>query len=221
MTLAFDLYWSFRSPYCYLALPRILEIHSEYDVEVQVRPIYPIAVRDPDFFQHVHPNYRRYHLLDSKRVAEYLGITYRRPVPDPIVQDMQTNAIAAEQPYIYRLTRLGMAAVLAGRGLSFLEEISPLLWDGSVDDWHEGTHLADAIKRAGLDSAALEREITVRATELDRSIQHNHDALVAAGHWGVPTTVFDGEPFFGQDRIELLLWRMKQRGLKERHRARK
>lgn len=216
MSLSFDLFWSFRSPYCYLALPRILEIHRAYDVEVQVRPIYPIAIRDADFFKHAHPNYRRYHLLDSKRVAEYLGIPYRRPVPDPIVQDMQTHAIAAEQPYIYRLTRLGMVATLAGRGLAFLAEISPLLWDGSVDGWDQGPHLADAMTRAGLDADALEHEIAADAIRLDRLIQENSDALVAAGHWGVPTFVFEGEPFFGQDRIELLLWRLKQHGLRER-----
>jgi len=29
----------------------------------------------------------------------------------------------------------------------------------------------------------------------------------------VPTLVFDGEPFFGQDRFELLVWRLEQRGL--------
>jgi hypothetical protein len=28
--------------------------------------------------------------------------------------------------------------------------------------------------------------------------------------------VFEGEPFFGQDRIDLLLWRMQQHGLRER-----
>jgi hypothetical protein len=28
--------------------------------------------------------------------------------------------------------------------------------------------------------------------------------------------VFEGEPFFGQDRFDLLLWRMKQRGLEPR-----
>ena len=38
----------------------------------------------------------------------------------------------------------------------------------------------------------------------------------AAGHWGVPTMVFDGEPFFGQDRLDLLVWRMRQAGLQER-----
>jgi len=35
----------------------------------------------------------------------------------------------------------------------------------------------------------------------------------AAGHWGVPLMVFEGEPFFGQDRVDALLWRMEQRGL--------
>jgi 2-hydroxychromene-2-carboxylate isomerase len=35
-------------------------------------------------------------------------------------------------------------------------------------------------------------------------------------HWGVPTMVYEGEPFFGQDKIELLLWRMQQKGLQKR-----
>ena len=38
----------------------------------------------------------------------------------------------------------------------------------------------------------------------------------AAGHWGVPMMVFGGEPFFGQDRIDQLVWRLKQAGLQER-----
>ncbi len=42
------------------------------------------------------------------------------------------------------------------------------------------------------------------------------NALNAAGHWGVPTLVFEGEPFFGQDRIDMALWRMKQKGVTEK-----
>lgn len=34
MTLALDLYWSFRSPYCYLALDRILGLTRAYELEV-------------------------------------------------------------------------------------------------------------------------------------------------------------------------------------------
>jgi 2-hydroxychromene-2-carboxylate isomerase len=29
----------------------------------------------------------------------------------------------------------------------------------------------------------------------------------------VPTFVLENEPFFGQDRIELLIWRMQSKGL--------
>ena len=37
--------------------------------------------------------------------------------------------------------------------------------------------------------------------------------LEEAGHWGVPTMVFRGEPFFGQDRVDTLRWRLDQCGL--------
>ncbi|MGH6781444.1 MAG: 2-hydroxychromene-2-carboxylate isomerase, partial [Sphingomonadaceae bacterium] len=51
---------------------------------------------------------------------------------------------------------------------------------------------------------------------LDAEIAANQVALERAGHWGVPTLVFNGEPFFGQDRIDLALWRMEAAGLRER-----
>lgn len=216
MTLSFDLFWSFRSPYCYLALDRILAIHRDYAVEVVVRPVYPMAVRAPDFFKHVNPLYRPYHTLDSKRVAAFLGVPFRRPLPDPVVMDMQTNKIAAEQPYIHRLTRLGQAAAMAGKGLEFLDEVSRILWDGGTDNWHRGEHLAKAMTRAGLDAATLEREVAADPATYDGLIEANQAAHAAAGHWGVPLMAFAGEPFYGQDRVETLLWRMRQKGLQRR-----
>ena len=56
----------------------------------------------------------------------------------------------------------------------------------------------------------------LKIENLHAEIAGNQDALEAAGHWGVPTLVFDGEPFFGQDRIDLAVWRMQQKGLVER-----
>ena len=216
MPLSFDLYWSFRSPYCYLALDRILAIHRDYDVAINVRPVYPMAIRSAEFFKHVNPLYRPYHTLDSHRVAEFLGVPFRRPLPDPVVMDMTTNAIAAEQPYVHRLTRLGQAAVEAGRGLEFLDKVSRILWDGSVDNWHLGDHLAKAMARAGLDAATLERDVAADPAKYDRLIEANQRAQLAAGHWGVPLMAFAGEPFYGQDRVETLLWRMRQKGLRRR-----
>ena len=47
MALELDLYWSFRSPYSYLATPRLVELAQRYDLDVHVRPVLPIAVHSP------------------------------------------------------------------------------------------------------------------------------------------------------------------------------
>ena len=151
-----------------MALDRILGLNRDHGVDVEVRPIYPIAVRKPDFFKNTNPLYRPYHTLDSHRLAESLGIPFRRPIPDPIQMDMQTSEIAPEQPYVHRLTRLGMAAVMAGKGLEFLDQVSRIIWDGSVDGWYDGDHLAQAMTRAGLDAEKLESDIAEKQKNLMR-----------------------------------------------------
>lgn len=216
MTLSVDLFWSFRSPYSYLALPKVARLLALYDFEVVARPVYPLAVRDPTFFQRTNPKFARYVMIDSWRVAQSEGIPFRFPRPDPIVQNMQTLEVAADQPHITRLTRLGAAAQRAGRGLPFITEVSRVLWDGSVDNWHQGDHLARAAARAGFDLDCLDRAIADDPATYDEVIRGNERDHDASGHWGVPTFVFEKEPFFGQDRLDLLIWRMTQRGLAPR-----
>lgn len=216
MTLKADLYFSFRSPYSYLAVGRYRAMAQEFDLDIMLRTVWPIAIRDPDILFSGNPNAGRYIMQDSFRVAQHLGIPYRWPRPDPIVQNLATREIAAEQPYIYRICRLGQAATRRGKGLAFADEASRLIFSGEVDNWHEGDHLAGAAQRAGLDFAGIEAEAADDAAALDAEIDENQAALDAAGHWGVPTLVFQGEPFFGQDRIELARWRMEQKGLAKR-----
>lgn len=216
MPLQFDLFWSFRSPYSYLATGRIVRLANDYDVAVNVRPVLPIAVRIDGFFDTVNPLWPPYLLRDTMRIAQFNGLDYGWPRPDPIVQDFATRKVAPEQPYIYRLTRLGVEATLRGRGLPFIDEVSQIIWNGKIDGWHTGTHLADATARTGLDLQELDAAIGQDPKKYDAIIEENQNALTAAGHWGVPTMVFEDEPFFGQDRIELLLWRMRQQGLVKR-----
>jgi 2-hydroxychromene-2-carboxylate isomerase len=214
-THSLQVFWSFRSPYSYLATSRLVDLHARYALDVQVRPVLPIAVRTPEFFQRVNPLFPRYLFRDVLRVGEFHGIPIRWPRPDPVVMN-RDGSYPLEQPYIHRLTRLGVAAAERGRGLPFLDEVSKIIWEGSVDGWNEGTHLSDAAERAGLDLAELDEEIEKDPQHFIDSIERNQEALEAAGHWGVPTMVFEGEPFFGQDRLDLLLWRMRNAGLKER-----
>jgi len=216
MTLAVDLFFSFRSPYSYLALPKTLRIVEQYDLVVNARPVYPLAVRVPGFFKKANPNFARYVFIDSIRVAQMENIPFRFPQPDPIDQNMMTLEVAPEQPRIRRLTRLGAAAQEAGKGLEFIWEVASTLWNGKVTGWDQGDHLAKAAARAGLDLAALDEAITKDIDHYEKIIADNEAAHAASNHWGVPCFVFNGEPFFGQDRIDLLVWRLKQHGLQER-----
>jgi len=215
MTLTAELYFSFRSPYSYLSIGRYRELTETHNVDIALKPVYPLAVRQPDFFERNHPNWLGYTMRDMFRVAQFHGIPFGPPRPDPIIQDIATRKIADDQPYIRRVTRLGQAAARRGKGIAFAHEAGRLIW-GGAEGWHEGEHLKDAAGRAGLDLAELDAEVAAQAEELDAEIAANQEALEAAGHWGVPTLVFEGEPFFGQDRIEMAKWRMEQQGLQPR-----
>ena len=215
MTLAANLYFSFRSPYSYLAVGRYRALAEEYAVDIALRPVYPLAIRQPDFFERNHPNWLRYTMLDMMRVAQFEGIPFGRPRPDPIVQDVATRKIAADQPHIRRVTRMGQAAARRGKGLAFAHEAGMLIWGGQ-ENWNEGEHLAGAVERAGLDAAEIQAEVARDHESLDAEIAGNQQVLEGAGHWGVPTLVIEDEPFFGQDRVAMAVWRLKQKGMQRR-----
>ena len=216
MTLEVEVFWSFRSPYSYLATPRLVDMAARYDVDLKVRPVYPLAVRVDGFFKRQDKRWPLYVGRDCFRTAQMLGMTFGGPRPDPIVMDFASGDVAKEQPHIGRLTRLGQAAVEVGRGLPFIAEVSQIIWGGQVDGWDQGDHLAQAATCAGLNLAELEETVAHDAERLEAAIQASHARMDDVGHWGVPTMVFKDEPFFGQDRIETLLWRMGQHGLAER-----
>lgn len=216
--LSIDVFWSFRSPWSYLATPRLAAWQRRYQLDVVFRPVYPIAVRTPEFFQNVHPLWFKYFMVDVHRVAQFLEIPFQWPRPDPIVQIPGEDGrprTAEEQPYIHRLTRIGVLAAEQGRGIELAEEVSRAIW-GGTENWHEGSHLADAVGHAGLDLEDLDRRASQDADRIEAVIEQNEADHEAAGHWGVPTCVFRGEPFFGQDRLDVLLWRLEQNGLQER-----
>ena len=50
MSASIDVYFSFRSPYSYLAAPQLLKLAADFDVTVSLRPVLPLAIREPDFF---------------------------------------------------------------------------------------------------------------------------------------------------------------------------
>ena len=211
-----DVFWSFRSPYSYLATKRLRGLQDKWEARIRPRPVYPIAIRTPGFFANAPDQWVGYLLKDIFRLSQYLERPIAQLQPDPVVMDMATREIAPEQPYIHRLTRLGILACEASdeTGWAFMDEVSSVIWSGQP--WTTGTILADAAARAGLDLAALDAREQAETDRLEAEIDANQAAQTAGGHWGVPLMVFEGEPFFGQDRIDLLEWRLEQSGIARR-----
>ena len=211
-----DVFWSFRSPYSYLATKRLRGLQDKWEARIRPRPVYPIAIRTPDFFANAPDQWVGYLLKDVFRLSQYLERPIGQLQPDPVVMDMATREIAPDQPHIHRLTRLGILAceVSDETGWAFMDEVSSVIWSGQK--WTEGTVLADAVARAGLDLAALDARQEAETDRLEAEIDANQSAQNEGGHWGVPLMVFEGEPFFGQDRIDLLEWRLEKAGVTRR-----
>ena len=212
MPATIDIFWSFRSPYSYLATPDLLKLREEYEVDLNLRPVLPIAIRTKDTLFTKDKKPARYIIMDSFRRAEFLGMKIAFPSPDPVVQDLETFIVSDDQPHIYRLSGLGVEAARRGKGIELVYHLSHLIW-ASEPGWDQGDRLAQAVAKAGLDLAELEASLATYDARID--IEANHAALEAAGHWGVPTLVYEDEPFFGQDRIETLRWRLDKAGLKK------
>ncbi len=213
MSEVVDVFWSFRSPYSYLAGSDMLALARDFEVDVALRVVLPLAVREPDFYQRASADWVNYIAMDWRRRAEFLGLTHGRPDPDPVVIEPETRRVATEQPMIHWLSALGVEAQRRGRGPAFAAAVSAEIF-GGTQNWHRGLHLADAAARAGLHLEDMWDAIEDGDHEAE--IDANHAALTAAGHWGVPTFLVRGEPFFGQDRVDTLRWRLDQLGVARR-----
>lgn len=203
-----DVYYSLQSDYCYFLLDRLLKL-SDRGIKVDIRPVLGGVLRLPERFRDRDDVEQAYFQRDAQRTADYLGLPYVYPDPSPIEFEPGSLWIAtAQQPRNERLYRLFVGAARTGKALAFLDTVGRMLWDGSAPGWDTGTHLEDTLARADLDG-----EILLSSTDWDSvksELDRNAAALLNAGHWGVPLMVYETEPFYGQDRFDQLLWRMKE-----------
>lgn len=213
MAESVDVYWSFRSPYSYLVTPDLLQLEKAFDVDINLRVVLPIAIRQKAaLFDVSNRKPTQYILMDWQRRAEFLGLAHAWPNPDPVAQDYETMAVSEDQPHIFRLSKLGVEAQRRGHGIAFAAAVSRLIF-GGTPNWDQGDLLKQATATCGLDLESMEAA-TADGDHL-AEIERNQDALDQAGHWGVPTMVVRGEPFFGQDRIDTLRWRLGLLGLEK------
>jgi 2-hydroxychromene-2-carboxylate isomerase len=188
-----DFFFSFRSPYSYLAAARAFALPGRFAVDVVFRGVIPMAMRGQSV-----PREKGLHTLrDAKREAVRLGVPFGR-IHDPIGAGAMRCLLVAEH------------AVDAGREREFVLGASRGIWAEAVDVSRDAG-LRPICERAGLDwrecAAALDDP------DMRARVDANTAALADLGHWGVPLFVFRGELFWGQDRIEALSLALRDAGL--------
>ena len=212
-----DLYFSYRSPYSYLILPRMLKLKEKYDIEINFKVVYPIAIRMPEWFEGKNIfTYFFFKVIDMRRQAKKLGIPFTAKLkPDPIRQNIMTGKISSHQPYIFDICHLGQMAQMKGVGMEFAFEVSSLIF-GGVENWNTDENLSEAAKKVGLDLTQLRESVNVHEEEIIGQIKQNQVDQLNAGHHGVPLTVIGDKHFFGQDQFDKIMETLKENGLKER-----
>jgi len=177
---------SLRSPYTYLAVPRVRALADRFDARLELSFVLPMVMRGLP----VPREKRLYILLDAKREADALGMPFGRIV-DPVGRPTERGLAVLHR------------AVAVGRGADFLESFMRGVWAEGVDAGSDrGLHTL--ARRAGLDDAF------VAAALADPSWRElalaNRDEMLRLGLWGVPSFQVDARPaHWGQDR----LWRVE------------
>ena len=212
-----DLYFSYRSPYSYLILPRMLKLKEKYDIEINFKVVYPIAIRMPEWFEGKNFfTFFFFKMIDMRLQAKKLGIPFTSKLkPDPIRQNIMTGKISSHQPYIFDICHLGQMAQIKGVGMEFAFEVSSLIF-GGVENWNTDENLSEAAKKVGLDLNQLRESTNVHKEEIIGQIKQNQVDQLNAGHHGVPLTVIGDKHFFGQDQFDKIMETLKEKGLKER-----
>ena len=212
-----DLYFSYRSPYSYLILPRMLKLKEKYDIEINFKVVYPIAIRMPEWFEGKNFfTFFFFKMIDMRLQAKKLGIPFTTKLkPDPIRQNIMTGKISSHQPYIFDICHLGQMAQMKGVGMEFAFEVSSLIF-GGVENWNTDENLSEAAKKVGLDLTQLRESVNVHEEEIIGQIKQNQVDQLNAGHHGVPLTVIGDKYFFGQDQFDKIMETLKENGLKER-----
>ena len=209
-----DLYFSFRSPYSYFILPRIIDLRDHYDVNINFKLVYPLAIREPHFFHGKNAfTYFIPKTFDYFLQAKKLGMKFKAPKPDPINQNMLTGKISNNQPLIFDLCHLGQSMCNRNLGIEFAYEISNSIFGGKKD-WHTDNHLFLICSKLKVDFEEIRNSSKINEKNIIKEIESNQNEQLSIGHHGVPLTVYKDKFFFGQDKFDKLINELRRDGLK-------
>jgi 2-hydroxychromene-2-carboxylate isomerase len=183
-----------HSPWAYLGHARLAALVRQYGVQVEIKPcdlgkVFSISGGLP--LPKRAPQRQAYRLIELKRWSEFLGLPLNlQPKFFPVPPDLAAKFIIAAQLAHGTNTALD----LTGAVMKAL--------------WAEDKNISDADTLAGIAAAfELDGRALVKSAET-ASVQTEYDRFtdqaMAGNVFGSPWYVVDGEPYWGQDRLDFV-----------------
>ena len=201
MSTTVDYYFTPQSPWAYLGHARFSQIARAAGATVRVLPIdlggkvFPISGGLP--LGQRAPQRQAYRLLELKRYSDYQGLPLNvKPKYFPASGDDASRLIIAVDLHD------GTEAAMKISGAIFTAV------------WAQERHIADEkvlaglLAECGLAAGRLEQSYSQAVQERYES---NTVQAIAAGVFGAPSYVIDGELFWGQDRLDFVERRLNAR----------
>lgn len=191
MSRRIDYYLSLISPWTYLGHDRLADIARDTGAEVRIKPVklsaifpktggLPLAKRAPER--------QAYRLVELKRWSKHLN----KPLT------LHPKFFPADETLAAGMV---IAAGEGQQGFALAGAILAAVWAEERNIADEAT-LLEIAKSVGADGPAL----LAAAKKPETAARHdaNTEEALAAGVFGSPSYLVDGELFWGQDRLDLL-----------------
>lgn len=192
MARPIEFFLALTSPWTYLATPRVRALATEHDLELRLRPFDIFTVFQRNGIKALGDRpvaVRQNRLNELRRWRAHL--------------DMDLNLEPRHFPVDPTLSGKMLIAALDGPGdaCEFAFRMMRACWAEERDISDKATLTAVA-GDCGFDGEAL--LAGVKGGGADRTLAQNTEDAIAANVFGAPTFLFEGELFWGQDRIEFL-----------------
>jgi 2-hydroxychromene-2-carboxylate isomerase len=194
-----DYYDSMSSPWTYLGHLRFEELAHRFRLTINHKPMDLLRVWSVSGGLPLKQRARQrqaYRHLELKRWSELLGIPCNlEPAYHPVADRRACYMVIAAMRHGFDWNKLSYGILRA-------------VWveDRNIADHNALAKIADENGIDGKALLALTEDTAVKA-----EYERNTEEAIAIGAFGAPTYVFEGELFWGQDRLEMLEWRLAQK----------
>ena len=197
--LTIKLYYDYKSPFTYLAMHPAYALMESHRVRLHYIP-HELDVRGAfggELSQRPEREWRkvRYLYLDARRYANARGLIVRGPQK---IFDSKLSLMS------------GLFADKHGLFRPYSDRVFERFFKRELNI-EDPAALAAVMKETGLDAEAFQR---YAAHEGPRELAEAFATGERDGLFGVPTFIVDGEPFWGNDRVEWVVKKLDAMGLR-------